>query len=69
MIKIDKNIPLPGAHDETKTALSRLNVGDSFFVPNLSISGRTTMYRLAKQFDVKLVTRSVDGGIRIWRLA
>ena len=68
MIEIDKDWPLPGVHNDIKTALSKLNKGDSFFVPNLSTSGRTTLFRLAKRFDVKLATRTVDGGIRVWRI-
>lgn len=68
MINIDKDIPLPGLHEEIKQAISKLKPGDSFLLPGLTVSGRTGLYRLAKQFRTTLITRSVKGGVRVWRL-
>lgn len=69
MIQIDKDIPIPSNNDEYREALSKMEVGDSFFLPNLTVSGRTTLYRIAKQFNAEFTTRAVDGGTRVWRRA
>lgn len=69
MIVIEKGVPLPNSNGEIKLALLKLERGDSFFLPNLTISGRTALYRLAKHYEVKVMTRVVDGGVRVWRIS
>jgi hypothetical protein len=53
----------------------KLNVGDSFLIPETSnIRNRADRVKSAacyfgKRNNVKLATRVVEGGIRVWRTA
>src|SRR5262249_23517438 len=45
-------------------------IGDSFWVPVNEIQkGRQAAFDYAKQHKVRFETRTVDGGMRIWRVA
>lgn len=69
MITIEKNIPFPKV-SSTKYPFLDLEVGDSFFVPDMttsSISSNIQRFRL-KYPDRKWSTRTVSGGIRVWRI-
>ena len=64
---IESNIPF---RESTKYPLDQMQVGDSFFVPNRkisSISSRVTS--LARRRNITLSCRTVDGGMRVWRIA
>lgn len=71
MFDIDADIPVPtsrGARSKfTKTALA-LNVGESFFVAGAKIVGIHADLGTAKRHGYKFTARSVDGGVRIWRI-
>jgi hypothetical protein len=73
--KIEKNIPLSpsGSGRATLYPFAALDVGDSFLVPN---ADRRTQQKLstcgqyhARRRGLKFATRSVDGGVRVWRVA
>jgi hypothetical protein len=75
MIKIEKNIPSPDSRTATRYPLAEMEPGDSFFVQAKTerekVIIRTAITR-AKQRSKAVgtfITRSVDGGIRVWRIA
>ena len=58
-IKIEKNIPIPPHGNEKKTVpFLEMEVGDSVLVKNRAESNKK-----------KALTRQVEGGIRVWRIA
>ena len=77
--KIDTNIPMPSIRNDRKGAglkscLMKMNVGDSVFLP-----GKTAHYasgaigNAKKQIrldggDANYSARTVEGGVRIWRV-
>ena len=71
--EIEKGVPLPKSVQRGWTGKypwRQLEIGDSFFVPGKTtndIGGTVTIARRTTGF--KLVTRSVEGGVRIWRVA
>jgi len=67
-IKIEKNIPIPPHGNEKKTApFLEMEVGDSVLVKNRAESNR--IFTLMKRSKKKALTRQVEGGIRVWRIA
>lgn len=76
MYAVERNVPAPGINRPsraTKYPFANLKVGDSFFVPhdrdNRAIPRvRSAASIWAKYHNHKLVTRTVDGGIRVWRI-
>ena len=71
MYPIDDNIPLPaplrGAPQ--KYPYTKLEVGQSYFVPNVAQKKAGSGYvQFAKRTGRKFVSRIVDGGVRVWRV-
>lgn len=67
MIEIDKSVPMPA---KRKYPFDRPQVGDSFFVPDMNIDSIQGSIRYAsKCFSHRYCARSVDGGVRVWRVA
>jgi hypothetical protein len=74
--QIEDNVPIPAmtGKSQRKYPLSALLVGQSFFVPLISdarrelirISGAAT--RHGKKTGKMFVTRTVAGGVRVWRV-
>lgn len=75
-IKIDKDIPPPngrrGRRPELRDVLKKLEVGDSFFYPDMSDSFRGNCYWRAAYAGIKVTVRRVREneveGVRIWRV-
>ena len=71
-ILIEKNIPFPdmGNWRKRKYPFPDMGVGDSLFLPDQTASGPAAVAaRLyAKKSGRKICSRSVDGGVRIWRI-
>ena len=66
---IEKNIPVPtrAKHGTGITATARkMEVGDSFLVEGPARKGIYTYLRYLA--PMRFTTRTVDGGIRIWRV-
>lgn len=69
---VDSNIPIPEVTTRggrSKYPWVTMNVGDSFFVPDIHIakfSGQAV--NAAKRFKTKYTCRTVDGGVRVWRV-
>lgn len=74
--KIEKNLPIPpSGTGRPKYPLRDMEVGDSFFVPVPLINTLKFRNRLSsaltyfgKRHSVQFITRSVDDGIRVWRV-
>lgn len=75
MIEIQSGIPVPEINRNPKERNSKypwhsMNVGDSFFVADLTSKGFAgTVYSAGKRSGKKFIARAVDGGVRIWRIA
>lgn len=68
MFKIEKAVPIPRGN--AKYPFKEMQVGDSFFVPKDRVkNAQIAAYAWAKRNGVVLASRSVDGGLRIWRTA
>jgi uncharacterized protein (DUF2249 family) len=74
MIQIEKSVPLPKKEDgrkRTKFPWDSMEVGDSFFVEGTkrtSMSSNITQIN-ATRAPKKFTQRSVEGGVRVWRVA
>ncbi len=70
MIQIDKNIPIPkGRSSYARYPWRELQVGDSFFVLNKVAAGISGYFApLRRKYGLRFTSRSVDGGVRIWRV-
>ena len=72
MFKIESNIPLDiMAGARPKYPWRNMKVGDSVFFDGQNSQGNASV--AAKMFGrmngVKFASRSVDGGVRVWRIA
>jgi hypothetical protein len=71
--KIEDNVPLPLTFGGTasKYPFDKLQVGQRFVVTDgKSIdSVRTSAYQAGRRLGMKFATRTVDGGLRVWRVA
>jgi len=67
-IDIEKEIPVPQWRG--KYPLKEMAVSDSIFIPGqFASSARQSAYNLSAQSEkYNFITRTVDGGIRIWRV-
>ena len=69
MITIEKNIPMPGIGEHIATALNKMEIGDSFLLGNVDNNLRATLYRKINSAEPReFITRSVEGGTRVWRM-
>ncbi len=78
---IEKNVPIapiapvvnngkPRDDSSLKGTIRRMEVGDSFLATNSREVVSTTAHFLKREFSGRVyVTRSVDGGVRTWRVA
>lgn len=71
MFEIEKNIPIPNPEVGRNRLypFDDLEIGDSFFVPNKTrhdFSG--PLHQASQRTKFKFSVRSVDGGVRIWRV-
>ena len=69
MIVIEKNIPVPGFADFLNATLAKMEVTDSFLIDMAGDNNlRMTLYRkMRKASPREFITRTVDGGTRVWR--
>lgn len=71
MIKIDKNIPPPVSGTTINSAISRLQVGESFLLEAVTPSIKNTLHlkiRKNSTDNKTFMTRTQDEDIRVWRL-
>lgn len=68
---IEKGIPVPkqvGAGRKNKYPFDAMEVGDSFFVKDIKVKtiSRTCGHH-GKRLSRRFASRTVDGGVRVWR--
>ncbi len=71
--RVEKGIPIPGRRkDRTVTVPLELKIGDSILIADASGADhpdvRAWSQSLRRQ-NYNILSRSVDGGVRIWRIA
>ncbi len=72
-LKIEKNIPIPVGHaNGAMSIFSKMEVGDSVFFPKKAlrdVTGSLQYFCKASKYSDRFKTRSMDGGVRVWRVA
>jgi hypothetical protein len=71
MLKIDNKIKPPmKLRNERQETILALKPGESFFLPETSINSVSalTWWVRAHHPARKFTSRSIDGGVRVWRL-
>ena len=70
VLKIEHGIPVPKkgkyAGNSVTHLLRQMRVGDSLFVPGIAV--QTMSSRLSRYHPKRFTQRTVDGGVRIWRI-
>lgn len=70
--KIETGIPIPeigSRKSGISFALRALNVGDSFFIPEKGLNYTTGFVgQIRKSTGRQFACRTIDGGVRIWRI-
>jgi len=73
--EVDKNVPIPPAYSGHKSGrknielLKKMDVGDSIFFPDMTTTqAYNKVFSSAQRLGIKLTSRSVDDGARIWRI-
>lgn len=73
LFEIEKGVPMPadqkGKKGSSKYPLADMSIGDSFFVPNGRITTvRKAAYQRGPALNRRFSVRTVDGGVRVWRV-
>ncbi len=75
MIKVESGIPVPARTNRqggrpSIYPFADLKAGESFFVPGKTAKTMSqTASKAAKRLKIELITRTVEGGVRVWRTA
>lgn len=69
-ITIDKTIPAPPRHGNTKYPFLTMEVGDSFFtdIPRVSAAAFNAGKKLDRRFACRAAVENGVTGTRVWRL-
>lgn len=70
-IKVDKGISIPNPYRgrEAVYPWKNMNIGDSILVPNLKIgSVASAAGSYGRNHGVRFISRTVEGGVRVWRV-
>jgi hypothetical protein len=72
MYEIEHNIPVP-RKQERIYPFHQMKKGDSFFIPTKSKTEQQSKRRAAiasaRKLKMKITSRAMDSGVRIWRIA
>lgn len=78
MYEIEKNVPIPPEYRrtrESKYPLKKMAKGDSFLIPVPADAPKESYARAqqsvqsyASRWKIKVTTRKIDGGVRVWRI-
>lgn len=69
--KIEKNVPIPPKNRNgvgPKYPWPDMKVNDSFFAPDRKIQNFSAPRLYARKHNMKFKCRTVDGGVRVWRV-
>lgn len=76
MVQVENGIPIPetrgrgGPGSKSKWPWYSIEVGQSFFIPDRTITGISSVaVHAGKRFGRKFVCRTEKGGVRVWRVA
>lgn len=79
VLAVEKDIPIPEAsHRKRRYPLDQMEVGDSFLVPTdpamtfrklQAKASSSVAYAHGTLGGRRFVTRQVEGGVRVWRIA
>lgn len=72
MIEINKGLPVPPDTRgmKRKYPFDKMEVGDSFFVPDKTSDCMSQCIAYAKKrLGFSFTRRTVDGGVRVWRIS
>lgn len=72
--KIEDNIPIPrgrGVYGQITEVLGKLEIGQSVLFPQYDKCEQLGGIRAAVQgrLNIRIVTRKVEGGVRVWRVS
>lgn len=69
MFEIEKDVPLPTIKHGKKYPWEQMDVGDSFFVPEVkqSLMGTNAAHN-TRMTGRRYTTRKENGGVRVWRV-
>jgi hypothetical protein len=69
--EVEKNIPIPADGFDRKTTypLRAMEIGDSFWTDTPKEKVHPAVSYFGKRNDRRFITRKMDGGIRVWRVA
>ncbi|MGE5650927.1 MAG: hypothetical protein ACM34A_12090 [Bacillota bacterium] len=69
--EIEKGIPVAksGAGRRSKYPFAEMKVGDSILVRDCPVNAQKAAYAQSKRLGVVFRTRTVNKGVRIWRIA
>ena len=68
-IEIEKGVPPPPTHKGKKYPFGDMDVGDSFLVPGAKVTTLSVAKRDYERGGRKFICRTVDDGVRVWRVA
>lgn len=73
LLRIEKGVPLPPSRNDrsgTPWPFGEMEVGDSFFVTNVTVARLLVAARrfTPKRFTTRRMTESGVSGIRVWRV-
>jgi hypothetical protein len=67
-VEVEREVPLPKLRH--KYPYEQMEVGESFFVPGMSLQVLcNSNYWAGKKYGRKFIARCEKGGIRVWRLS
>ena len=69
-IDIDKDVPVPSnTRVRNRYPYELLKVGESFFVKDVALQSMyNTNFRWGRKLSRRFISRSEDGGVRVWRV-
>ena len=71
MYEINKGVPVPpfAVHRNTKYPFRSMEIGDSFFVPDIQHHNMSSVMAYHKKaYGTQFTARQEDNGIRVWRI-
>lgn len=70
MFKVEKDVPVPNSGRGRKASyeLPDMEIGDSFFIEGETSKYLARLFYQKKKKKYKLTARTMDGGVRIWRV-
>ncbi len=72
-IKIERGVPFPATAPRAQLyPFHEMEVGDSFFVPDSTtnrLGSAAHAYVRSRKPGAKFTCRTIDGGVRVWRIS